>query len=174
MPSFSTKARNKPGGRRLDNSTDTNTEAQWMSGIWRSVVNGLPRMAIRATSDCLCLSSRCPTSSDGSASDRISGLGVRVVSPSTSSTACESTSVFSADFVLGRLLWRAYQVVQTPNEILVHKLGLDIPPAPETILEEILSREIHITWKQPELPNSIHKHILHINGKKGLLTQPFF
>lgn len=72
-----------------------------------------------------------------------------------------------------RLLWRAYQVVQTPNEILVDKLGLDIPPAPELILEEIQSREIHIAWKQPELPNSIHKHIVHVNGKKGLVHNAF-
>jgi hypothetical protein len=78
----------------------------------------------------------------------------------------------SADLVLARLLWRAYQVVQTPNDILVDKLGLDIPPAPELILEEILSREIHIGWKQPELPNSIHKHVVHIAGKKGLVLQP--
>ena len=63
-------------------------------------------------------------------------------------------------------------MVQTPNEILVDKLGLDIPPPPELILEEIFCREIHIAWKQPELPNSIHKHIVFVNGKKGLFPPP--
>lgn len=77
-----------------------------------------------------------------------------------------------ADDLHVRLLWRAYQVLHTPNEVLVDKLGLDIPPAPELILEEILPRQIHISWKQPELPNSIHKHVVHINGKKGLLYAP--
>ena len=81
-------------------------------------------------------------------------------------------SILSADYALRRLLWRAYQVLQTPNEVLVDKLGLDIPPAPELILEEILPREIHIAWKESELPNSIHKHIVHVNGKKGLFSTP--
>ena len=47
------------------------------------------------------------------------------------------------------------------------KLGLDIPPALELILEEITPRQIHIAWKQPEIPNSIHKQVIHINGRKG-------
>lgn len=64
-------------------------------------------------------------------------------------------------------MYRAWQVCQTPNEILVDKLGLDIPPAPEVTLEEISPRQIEIAWKQPELHNSIHKHIIQINSAKG-------
>ncbi|KKK12934.1 Fibronectin type III domain protein [Aspergillus rambellii] len=64
------------------------------------------------------------------------------------------------------LLYRAWQVCQTPNEVLVEKLGLDIPPPPEVTLEEITAREIRIAWKQPEFHNSIHKHIIQVNGTK--------
>ncbi|KAL4787464.1 hypothetical protein BJX76DRAFT_354176 [Aspergillus varians] len=67
---------------------------------------------------------------------------------------------------IGRLLYRAWQVCQTPNEVLIEKLGLDIPPPPEVTLEEITAREIRIAWKQPEFHNSIHKHIIQINGAK--------
>lgn len=74
-------------------------------------------------------------------------------------------------FICFRLLYRAWQVCQTPNDVLVDKLGLDIPPAPEITLEEISAREIHIAWKQPELQNSIHKYIVQINSAKGK-TQP--
>jgi hypothetical protein len=122
-------------------------------------------MASRATSDCLRLSSRCPPSSDGSPPDPISWVGIHMVCP-------RAHSISNANSTLLRLLWRAYQVVQTPNETLVDKLGLDIPPAPDLILEEIQSREVRIAWKQPELPNSIHKHVIHINGKNGLFAQP--
>jgi predicted nucleic acid-binding Zn-ribbon protein len=65
-------------------------------------------------------------------------------------------------------LYRAWQVCQTPNDILVDKLGLDIPPAPEVTLEEISAREIRIAWKQPEFHNSIHKHIIQVNSAKGM------
>lgn len=70
---------------------------------------------------------------------------------------------------LRRLLYRAWQVCQTPNDVLVEKLGLDIPPPPELTLEEITAREIRIAWKQPEFHNSIHKHIIQLNGAKGTL-----
>jgi len=72
-----------------------------------------------------------------------------------------------SDRLVFRLLYRAWQVCQTPNEILVDKLGLDIPPAPEVTLEEISTHEIRIAWKQPDFHNSIHKHIIHVNGVKG-------
>lgn len=49
----------------------------------------------------------------------------------------------------------------------MEKLGLDIPPPPEVTLEEITAREIRIAWKQPEFHNSIHKHIIQLNGVKG-------
>ena len=49
----------------------------------------------------------------------------------------------------------------------MEKLGLDIPPPPEVTLEEITAREIRIAWKQPEFHNSIHKHIIQVNGSKG-------
>lgn len=68
-----------------------------------------------------------------------------------------------------RLLYRAWQVCQTPNDVLVEKLGLDIPPPPEVTLEEITAREIRIAWKQPDFHNSIHRHIIQVNGSKGTL-----
>ncbi|GAB1212378.1 hypothetical protein ATERTT37_001516 [Aspergillus terreus] len=65
---------------------------------------------------------------------------------------------------------RRGDVCQTPNEVLVEKLGLDIPPPPELTLEEITAREIRIAWKQPEFHNSIHKHIIQVNGAKGTFS----
>jgi hypothetical protein len=65
-----------------------------------------------------------------------------------------------------RLLYRAWQVCQTSNEVLVEKLGLDIPPPPEVTLEEITAREIRLAWKQPDFHNSIHKHIIQVNNVK--------
>jgi hypothetical protein len=67
-----------------------------------------------------------------------------------------------------RLLYRAWQVCQTSNEVLVEKLGLDIPPPPEVTLEEITAREIRLAWKQPDFHNSIHKHIIQVNNVKGM------
>ncbi|KAL2006556.1 hypothetical protein VTN00DRAFT_9224 [Thermoascus crustaceus] len=78
-------------------------------------------------------------------------------------------ALFLAATILWALVWllyRAWQVCQTPNDILVDKLGLDIPPAPEVTLEEISAREIRIAWKQPDFHNSIHKHIIQVNGVK--------
>ncbi|RAK76765.1 Fibronectin type III domain protein [Aspergillus fijiensis CBS 313.89] len=78
-------------------------------------------------------------------------------------------ALFLAVTILWALIWllyRAWQVCQTPNEVLVEKLGLDIPPPPEVTLEEITAREIRIAWKQPEFHNSIHKHIIQLNGVK--------
>ncbi|KAG2415067.1 hypothetical protein HFD88_006258 [Aspergillus terreus] len=78
-------------------------------------------------------------------------------------------ALFLAVTILWALIWllyRAWQVCQTPNEVLVEKLGLDIPPPPELTLEEITAREIRIAWKQPEFHNSIHKHIIQVNGAK--------
>ncbi|PYH99419.1 hypothetical protein BO71DRAFT_394299 [Aspergillus ellipticus CBS 707.79] len=78
-------------------------------------------------------------------------------------------ALFLAVTILWALIWllyRAWQVCQTPNEQLVEKLGLDIPPPPEVTLEEITAREIRIAWKQPEFHNSIHKHIIQLNGLK--------
>ncbi|KAJ9293846.1 hypothetical protein DTO271G3_7473 [Paecilomyces variotii] len=79
-------------------------------------------------------------------------------------------ALFLAATILWALVWllyRAWQVCQTSNEVLVDKLGLDIPPAPEVTLEEISAREIRIAWKQPDFHNSIHKHIIQINGAKA-------
>ncbi|QKX61872.1 uncharacterized protein TRUGW13939_09028 [Talaromyces rugulosus] len=78
-------------------------------------------------------------------------------------------TLFLAGSILWALVWllyRAWQVCQTPNDILVDKLGLDIPPSPEVTLEEIAAREIRIAWKQPEFHNSIQKHIIQINSAK--------
>jgi hypothetical protein len=58
--------------------------------------------------------------------------------------------------------------------VLIEKLGLDIPPPPEVTLEEITAREIRIAWKQPEFHNSIHKHIIQVNGAKGKLFSTRF
>lgn len=77
------------------------------------------------------------------------------------------SSIVGADFYLERLLYRAWQVCQTSNEVLVEKLGLDIPPPPEVTLEEVTAHEIRIAWKQPDFHNSIHKHIIQVNGAKG-------
>ncbi|KAI1610167.1 hypothetical protein EDD36DRAFT_317369 [Exophiala viscosa] len=63
------------------------------------------------------------------------------------------------------LLWRAYSVVTTPNEVLVEKLGLDIPPAPLITLEEIAENEVQITWKYTEPSSSIQEHHVEVNGK---------
>lgn len=95
------------------------------------------------------------------------GAGL-VSSPHCIFAEFETLSKEFPDKALNRLLYRAWQVCQTPNEILVDKLGLDIPPAPEVTLEEISAREIRIAWKQPEFHNSIHKHIIQINGAKGI------
>ncbi|KAE8353750.1 hypothetical protein BDV28DRAFT_100738 [Aspergillus coremiiformis] len=78
-------------------------------------------------------------------------------------------ALFLAVTILWALIWllyRAWQVCQTPNDVLVEKLGLDIPPPPEVTLEEITAHEIRIAWKQPEFHNSIHKHIIQVNGSK--------
>jgi hypothetical protein len=170
-------------------------------GTLHSISNGVFRVATRAPTDCPFLSSCRPTSSNGTPDDPVSWLGLHMVRPCffSHSIAChvvskhdiwhgilavrgykarqssaqlENLSFLLTTYLLLRLLWRAYQVLHTPNEILVDKLGLDIPPAPELILEKILPRQINISWKQPELPNSIHKHVVHINGKKGLLYAP--
>jgi len=71
--------------------------------------------------------------------------------------------------IVYRLLYRAWQVCQTSNEVLVEKLGLDIPPPPEVTLEEITAHEIRLAWKQPDFHNSIHKHIIQVNNVKGTL-----
>jgi hypothetical protein len=75
--------------------------------------------------------------------------------------------LISTDKTYVRLLYRAWQVCQTPNEILVDKLGLDIPPSPEVTLEEISAREIHIAWKHPDFHHSVSKHIIQVNSAKG-------
>ncbi|KAA8651622.1 hypothetical protein EYZ11_004884 [Aspergillus tanneri] len=78
-------------------------------------------------------------------------------------------ALFLAVTILWALIWllyRAWQVCQTSNDVLVEKLGLDIPPPPEVTLEEINAREIRIAWKLPEFHNSIHKHIIQVNGIK--------
>lgn len=70
-------------------------------------------------------------------------------------------------FALGRLLIRAYLVIQIPNEVLVDKLGLDVPPSPEITLEEVHSEDVRISWKQQDLYNSLSGYAIHINGSNG-------
>ena len=68
---------------------------------------------------------------------------------------------------VGWIVFRTWQVLQTPNEVLVDKLGLDIPPAPEVTLEEIGETEIQITWKLPDVHSSITQHVIQLNGLRG-------
>lgn len=78
-------------------------------------------------------------------------------------------ALFLASAILWSLVWllyRAWQVVQTPNEVLVDKLGLDIPPAPEVTLEDISDHEVQITWKLPDVHSSIQKHVIQLNSSK--------
>lgn len=128
-------------------------------------------MALRATRlGRLRLSPDCTTDQrqrpDGSSSVLCSSMGSKLVwalwPPATPFIRWRD-----ADHLLRRLLWRAYSVVQTPNDVLVDKLGLDIPPAPDITLEEIFPREVRIAWKSSEASNSIHKHIVEVNGVKG-------
>ncbi|KAJ8999792.1 hypothetical protein HRR94_005488 [Exophiala dermatitidis] len=63
------------------------------------------------------------------------------------------------------LLYRAYSVITTPNEVLVEKLGLDIPPTPLVTLEEISSREVQVSWKHAEPSSSVQEHHIEVNGR---------
>ncbi|KAK5103446.1 hypothetical protein LTS08_002861 [Lithohypha guttulata] len=63
------------------------------------------------------------------------------------------------------LLWRAYTVISTDNDVLVEKLGLDIPPEPILTLEEIAARQIQISWKPEETTSSIHEYHIELNGR---------
>lgn len=64
-----------------------------------------------------------------------------------------------------RLLWRTYSVLTTPNDLLVDKLGLDIPPQPIVTLEEISATEVQIGWKPSEVSTAITEYQVEINGK---------
>ena len=79
-------------------------------------------------------------------------------------------ALFLASAILWSLVWllyRAWQVIQTPNDVLVDKLGLDIPPAPEVTLEKVDETEVQITWKSPDVQSSIQKHVVQVNGLRG-------
>jgi hypothetical protein len=54
---------------------------------------------------------------------------------------------------------------------LIEKLALDIPPAPDLVLECIQPTEIKITWKQPDAQNSTTKYGVYINDAKGKRIQ---
>lgn len=69
------------------------------------------------------------------------------------------------------LLFRAYTVINTPNDILVDKLGLDIPPEPLLTLEGIESRQFQISWKPLETATSIHEYHIELNGKPVGVTK---
>lgn len=69
------------------------------------------------------------------------------------------------------LLFRAYTVVNTPNDVLVDKLGLDIPPEPLITLEGIEPRQIHISWKLLEPTTSIQEYHIELNGKHVGVTK---
>ncbi|KAL9115837.1 MAG: hypothetical protein Q9227_000205 [Pyrenula ochraceoflavens] len=78
-----------------------------------------------------------------------------------------ATLALAIFFALIWLLIRAYQVIQTPNEILAEKLGLDIPPSPEIILEEIRARDIEIAWKLQDIFNTIEGYVVQVNSDNG-------
>ncbi|RMZ85600.1 hypothetical protein DV737_g695, partial [Chaetothyriales sp. CBS 132003] len=69
-------------------------------------------------------------------------------------------------WAFGWLLWRAYSVIQTPNDLLVEKLGLDIPPAPRVTLAGISARSIQMGWKPREPSASIHEYEVEVNGQE--------
>lgn len=52
-----------------------------------------------------------------------------------------------------------------PNEILVDKLGLDIPPTPNITLEYISEREVQILWQYIDLTKSVESHVVEVNSK---------
>lgn len=60
---------------------------------------------------------------------------------------CKKSSQFARLAECCRLLWRAYNVIQLPNDELVEKLGLDIPPEPDLTLEEISAHHVQLAWK---------------------------
>ena len=67
---------------------------------------------------------------------------------------------------MNRLLWRTYSVLHTPNDVLVDKLGLDIPPQPLVTLEEISSSEVQIGWKSLEASSTaIQEYQIEVNGR---------
>lgn len=55
--------------------------------------------------------------------------------------------------------------MQTPNEILVDKLGLDIPPSPSITLEYISEREVQISWQYTDVSKSVESHVIEVNSK---------
>jgi hypothetical protein len=55
--------------------------------------------------------------------------------------------------------------VQTPNDILVDKLGLDIPPSPSITLEYISEREVQISWQYTDISKSLESHAVEVNSK---------
>lgn len=66
-------------------------------------------------------------------------------------------------------MWRAYNVIQLPNDELVEKLGLDIPPEPDLTLEEIATHHVQLSWKPivdygSSVP-SIHEYQIEVNGR---------
>lgn len=63
------------------------------------------------------------------------------------------------------LLFRAYTVINTPNDILVDKLGLDIPSEPLVTLEGIEPRQVQISWKPLEANTSIQEYHIELSGK---------
>ena len=64
-----------------------------------------------------------------------------------------------------RLLYRAYCVLTTPNDILIEKLGLDIPPIPLITLESISAKELQISWSHYEAQQSVHSYIVELDSK---------
>ncbi|RMD45066.1 hypothetical protein DV735_g198, partial [Chaetothyriales sp. CBS 134920] len=74
-------------------------------------------------------------------------------------------------WAFGWLLWRAYSVIQTPNDTLVEKLGLDIPPAPKLTLEEISPSGVQIGWKPREPSASILEYEIEVNGQEAGKTK---
>ena len=46
-------------------------------------------------------------------------------------------------------------------------LALDIPPAPDVVLEAVHATEVKIAWKQPDAQTPPSKHAIYFHDSKG-------
>ncbi|KAF8469124.1 hypothetical protein BDZ91DRAFT_847915 [Kalaharituber pfeilii] len=75
--------------------------------------------------------------------------------------------VFAVVATILSLAWMCYRasvLLKIPIPTLVKLLGLDLPAPPRVSLHAIASDSVTLHWSLPEKPNSVAKHIIHING----------
>ena len=53
----------------------------------------------------------------------------------------------------------------------MEKLGLDIPPAPEIVLEDVQAREVRISWKSNDTYNTLDGYTVQVNGETSVLIR---